>query len=106
MHEAAELLRAARVHVGLTQRALAGRSGVAQPMIAAIENGRQDPRYETLSRLLRACGSDLDLIPLAGTGVDRSQFDETLRLSPAARLRRAAQGARALRSLRAAKRVG
>lgn len=102
---AANLLRAARAHAGLTQRALAARAGVPQPTIAAIESGRQDPRYGTLARLLRACGQELDLLPHAGDGVDRTQFRTTLRLTPARRLRRAAEAARTLRRLRAARPV-
>ena len=69
---AARLLRAARAHAGLTQRALAARSGVPQPTIAAIESGAQDPRYRTLDRLIRACGQDLDLITVEGLGIDRT----------------------------------
>jgi transcriptional regulator with XRE-family HTH domain len=102
---ASEILRAARAHAGLTQRALAARAGVPQPTVAAIETGRQDPRYRTLERLVRACGQELDLLPGAGDGIDRTQFRATLRLSPARRLARAADGARALRALRAARRV-
>lgn len=103
--EAAQLLRAARAHAGLTQRALAARSGVPQPTIAAIESGAQDPRYRTLDRLIRACSQELDLIAAEGAGIDRTQFRTTLRLSPAGRLARAAQGARALRQLRSARTV-
>jgi transcriptional regulator with XRE-family HTH domain len=103
--DAARLLRAARAHAGLTQRALAARSGVPQPTIAAIESGAQDPRFRTLERLVQASGQELDLLAAAGVGVDPTQFQTTLRLSPAARLRRATQGARALRSLRSARRV-
>lgn len=103
--DAARLLRAARAHAGLTQRDLAARSGVPQPTIAAIESGAQDPRYRTLERLIRAAGQELDLLAAAGIGVDTTQFRTTLRLSPAARLERVAQGARALRKLRSARRV-
>lgn len=103
--DAARLLRAARAHAGLTQRAVAARSGVPQPTIAAIESGAQDPRYRTLDRLIRACGQELDLIAAEGAGIDRTQFRTTLRLSPSGRLARAAQGARTLRQLRSARTV-
>jgi transcriptional regulator with XRE-family HTH domain len=102
---AAEVLRAARAHAGLTQRALATRAGVPQPTVAAIETGRQDPRYRTLERLVRACGQELDLLPGAGDGVDRTQFRATLRLSPARRMARAADGARVLHRLHGARPV-
>src|SRR5258708_40144444 len=100
---AANILRAARAHAGLTQRALSVRAGVPQPTIAAIEIGRQDPRYATLERLVRACGQDLDLVPAPGEGVDRTQFRSTLRLSPAPRLAPAAQGAPTPRHLHPAR---
>ncbi|HEV2249863.1 MAG TPA: helix-turn-helix transcriptional regulator [Candidatus Limnocylindria bacterium] len=102
---AAEILRSARAHARLTQRALAARAGVPQPTVAAIESGKQDPRFRTLERLVRASGQQLDLLPGAGDGVDRTQFRATLRLSPAGRLARAAHGARTLQELRAARRV-
>lgn len=103
--DAARILRAARAHAGLTQRALAARAGVPQPSVAAIESGSQDPRFRTLERLVQACGQELDVLPGAGVGVDRTQFRTTLRLSPARRLRRATEGARALRTLRSAERI-
>lgn len=83
---AARYVRDARLKAGLTQRALAERSGVPQPTIAAIESGRQDPRYATLDRLLRATGHDLDLVQLPGIGVDRTLAAELLKLTPAERL--------------------
>lgn len=104
--DASRLLRAARARARLSQRALAERAGMPQPTIADIEKGKQDPRYRTLDRLLRACGHELDILPRAGDGVDRTPFRATLRLSPTQRLRRMAQGARALRVLRSARRVG
>lgn len=51
---AAPDLRTARERAGLTQRALAARSGVPQPHIARIESGQVVPKPETVDRLLRA----------------------------------------------------
>lgn len=81
-----ELLRDARTRAGLTQRELARRTGVAQPTIARIEAGVADPRVGTLERLLAACGRSLQATVRPGTGVDRSQLRELLRLSPRQRL--------------------
>jgi len=64
-----------------------------------------DRTLQTLDRLIRAAGQDLDLIAAEGAGIDRTQFRTTLRLSPSGRLARAAQGARALRQLRSARTV-
>jgi transcriptional regulator with XRE-family HTH domain len=107
-HTAADLLRNARCRAGLTQRQLATRSGVAQPVIARLESGRSKPAFATVEKLLGACGMALDLHPVIGSepgaGVDRTLIREMLRLSPAERLRVAAGSAnnlaRFLRSLR------
>jgi transcriptional regulator with XRE-family HTH domain len=51
---------------GLTQAALAQRSGVSQPMIAQIESGRlNNLTLKTLARTARALGASLkiDLVP-------------------------------------------
>ena len=80
------LLRDARLRAGLTQRELARRAGIAQPTIARIESGGADPRVHTLERLLAACGHSLVSAVRPGTGVDRSQMRELLRLSPRQRL--------------------
>jgi predicted nucleotidyltransferase/DNA-binding XRE family transcriptional regulator len=51
---AGALVRAERLRAGLTQRALAERSGVSQPVVAAVESGRRVPTRATSSRLLDA----------------------------------------------------
>lgn len=103
--DAGRLLKSARLHAGLTQRELATKSRVSQPMISSIERGLQDPRLGTLRRLLRACGEDLDLVPVAGIGVDRTQFVASLRLTPTERLRAAVAAALGIERLRKARRV-
>ena len=53
---------------GLTQAALAKRSGVSQPMIAQIESGKlNNLTLKTLARTARALGASLkiDLVPRA-----------------------------------------
>jgi transcriptional regulator with XRE-family HTH domain len=53
---------------GLTQAALAARSGVSQPMIAQIESGKlNNLTLKTLARTARALGASLkiDLVPQA-----------------------------------------
>jgi len=102
---AAQLVRRARRSAGLTQRALARRSRIPQPTIAAIETGRQDPRFGTIASLVVSCDRELMAIPRPGQGVDRTQIRELLRLTPGQRLRSAAQDARGLeRLLRSTKR--
>lgn len=55
-----------RKRCGLTQAALAQRSGVSQPMIAQIESGKlNNLTLKTLARTARALGASLkiDLVP-------------------------------------------
>jgi transcriptional regulator with XRE-family HTH domain len=92
-------LRRARRRARLSQRELAGRTAVAQPTIARIEKGREDPRIATLDRLLRACGEELGARPVRGEGVDRTQIQELLRLTPRRRLELAGEESESLRRL-------
>lgn len=77
----------ARRGAGLSQRELSRRSGVPQAAISRIEHGLVSPRIETIDRLLRACGKDLELVDRPGTGLDRTLIRERLRLSIAERAR-------------------
>lgn len=47
-------LRRTRKDVGLTQKELADRAEVSQPLIARIENGDVDPRLSTVARIVEA----------------------------------------------------
>ena len=80
------MLRWARRRAGLTQRQLAEKTGVPQSTIGRIEAGATDPRLSTLRRLLRACGFDLEVEPLLGVGVDRTQFPALLAMTPDRRI--------------------
>jgi putative transcriptional regulator len=53
-------MRILRGQAGLTQEALASKSGVTATTIAAIEQGRRhDPHIGTIMRLARALGVDI-----------------------------------------------
>jgi HTH-type transcriptional regulator/antitoxin HipB len=54
----------ARRELGWSQRELAERSGIAQPVIARLEAGDNDPKVSTLSRLAHALGLWLRYAPL------------------------------------------
>lgn len=95
-------LRSAREKVGLSQRELARKVGVPQSTVGRIEAGLVDPQVGTLSRLMRACGFDLEVAPRLGVGVDRTQIREMLALTPDQRIARCTAGARFLRSVREA----
>lgn len=58
---AQELIRAVRVRHGLTQERLALRVGTTQTAISRLEHGQRSPTIETLRRLLRVMGEDLEL---------------------------------------------
>ena len=62
--DAQTLVRTARGRARLSQRQLAARTGIPQPTIARIESGSQAPRFDTVSRLLGACGHELRSVPV------------------------------------------
>lgn len=61
VHPAAEVLRTARRQAGLSQAALAARSGVSQSVISVYEAGRRQPSIPMLANLVEAAGCDLEL---------------------------------------------
>lgn len=69
-----EFLRDRRAILGLSQRELARRSGVAQPLIAAIETGRRTATDATQDALTRA----LQLRPSTALGARRAQVLEAI----------------------------
>jgi len=68
--DGAALLTRARKRAGITQAELARRAGTSQPVISAYEHGRRDPSIETLRRLVRAAGAELELRVGARSEVD------------------------------------
>jgi len=99
---AARILRNARRRARLTQRALASASGMPQETIARIESGTTQPRFDTLARLLDACGFELEVMPRLGLGVDRSLIRWMLGLSAAERLEHGERAARDMETLQSA----
>jgi transcriptional regulator with XRE-family HTH domain len=104
--DAGRSLRHARRRAGLSQRALAARSGVAQPTVARIESGKDDPRIGTLERLLQACGETIEAVAQLGVGIDRTQIRVLLALTPAQRVATLADEAPTLDRLSRARRIG
>jgi transcriptional regulator with XRE-family HTH domain len=97
-------VRTARRARRLTQRDLARRTGVAQPTIARIESGRENPRLDTIERLLAGCGYVIEAVPQPGHGVDRTQIRELLRVTPQRRLELLRDDVRGLMRLEQARR--
>ena len=97
----ANLVLEARRRAGLSQRELAARLGVAQPTIARLERGREQPSFERLRTVIAACGLELTV---AITRADDSYDDaiiQALSLSPAQRLSQALRDAQAPAAARA-----
>ncbi len=103
------LVREARRRAGLTQGELAARAGTTQSAIARVESSRTSPSYDTVLRLVTACGftPDIHLEPDDGQH-DLSLAAPLLRMTPQERadhhdhvvavfeeLRAAGRGARA-----------
>ena len=59
---AAELVRDARLRAGLTQRELAAKAGVEQPVIARLERAGSNPTLQTLTWIVRAAGFRVRMI--------------------------------------------
>lgn len=59
--DAAATLVTVRTRAGLSQRQLAALAGTSGPTISAYESGRVTPRVDTLTRLVEAAGSRLDV---------------------------------------------
>lgn len=51
---AAETIRRARAASGLSQSEVAAATGIRQPSLSAYENGKTEPRPETIARILDA----------------------------------------------------
>lgn len=62
MDSPGHVLRQARLQAGLSQVELARRAGVTQSVISAYESGSRQPSLPTLARLVRATGSELELL--------------------------------------------
>jgi transcriptional regulator with XRE-family HTH domain len=87
MESPQELLLEARRIAGLSQRALAQRAGTSQPAVARYERGTATPSWETMQRLVAACGRRLRLV--AEPAVDPHDVDLAvgmLKLTPEQRL--------------------
>jgi transcriptional regulator with XRE-family HTH domain len=85
--DAGELVRELRERHGLSQAALAYRSGTTQQAVSRIEQGVVSPTVKMLARLAAACGEELvlDTRP-RGVPFEDAQLAEQARLSIGDRL--------------------
>jgi transcriptional regulator with XRE-family HTH domain len=63
MSECGDLISGARTRAGFSQGEVAERAGTSRTAVCAYENGSKDPRFETVSRIVRSCGLKLVLRP-------------------------------------------
>lgn len=59
MTSAANIIRAARLHAGLSTRELARRAQTSHATLSRYEHGKVQPSFATVVRLVRACGLEL-----------------------------------------------
>lgn len=95
-----DLVREARKRAGLTQRELAERAGTTQSAIARIETGHSTPSFDTVLRLVRLCGLDLDVMLVERDESDWVQMSRLLDLSPDERVRLGIRTANTMRAIR------
>lgn len=95
-----DLVREARKRAGLTQRELAERAGTTQSAIARLESGRTRPTFESVLRLVRLCGADLQVSLVERDASDWMQAQQLLALTPAERLEQLERFSRTVEELR------
>jgi transcriptional regulator with XRE-family HTH domain len=82
------ILRDARRDVGISQRLLAIRTGIAAPAISRIENGHESPSFERFASLMAALGLEpsIELRELSGSEADPIHLAAEAQLTPSQRL--------------------
>jgi transcriptional regulator with XRE-family HTH domain len=86
--KSAMILREARLRAGLSQIALAERSGKDRVQIGRYESGAVAPSVDTLSDLIRACGFELVLELAPPSDASADVLPELQQLSPERRVDR------------------
>jgi transcriptional regulator with XRE-family HTH domain len=81
-----EIIREARLLAGLSQYDLADRAGVPRPSVARWERGAVEPSFDTVRRLLRACGFDVSLVRYEPDETVDDRLSMKLELTPQERL--------------------
>jgi transcriptional regulator with XRE-family HTH domain len=82
------ILLDARRDVGISQRQLAIRTGIAAPAISRIENGHESPSFERFASLMAALGLEpsVELRELSGSEADPVHLAAEAQLTPSERL--------------------
>lgn len=90
----------ARKRAGLTQAQLAERLGKSQSEIGRWERGEVQPSFETLQRIVAACGLELVAQTYNADDSYDAHIEDMLRLTPRDRVRESARQAQAMLALR------
>lgn len=96
------MVREARLRAGLTQRDVARRLGTTQSVVSRWESGAVSPSLETLTRIARACGLELQLRLAEADDHDLGLASLDAGLTPEERLDRMVAGMKFIDDLRAA----
>jgi transcriptional regulator with XRE-family HTH domain len=106
--EAGQLVRAARLRSGLSQRSLARRAGTSQAAISRIERGLEQPTFERLEQILAGLGwrPGLILEPIAEHDAEPRRILEEDAKSPSERLAGGLAWSAFLRDLKVVDRAG
>ncbi|MBQ9056467.1 helix-turn-helix domain-containing protein [Rhodococcus sp. (in: high G+C Gram-positive bacteria)] len=93
---AAEHLKKLRAQRGWSQRDLADRAGIAQPVLSRYESGVSEPRFSTLLRILEIGGYELIVLlaPVTGEQCAAGEFDDLTDAEIGARVGRPAEDVR------------
>jgi transcriptional regulator with XRE-family HTH domain len=83
---AGEVIREARLLVGLSQEGLAERIGIPRQSIARWERGEVEPGFDNVRRLLRSCGFDVSLVRYQQDESAGDRLGSKLELTPQERL--------------------
>ena len=95
----ATIIHNARKRGGLTQAQLAELLGKSQSEIGRWERGEVQPSFETLQRIVAACGLELVAQTYNADDSYDAHIADMLRLSPGERVRESARQAEAFRRL-------
>jgi transcriptional regulator with XRE-family HTH domain len=83
---AADIILAARLRAGLSQRELAARAGTSQSTLNRYERGRSEPGLATVQRLVTACDLELRVMLAPPDRSDEVLAQHALAATPDERL--------------------
>jgi transcriptional regulator with XRE-family HTH domain len=75
------LMKAIRLQLGLSQKALAQRAGVPQSTISRIEQEERNANLSTLNKILNALSCDLVIVPLLQESIETIRRKQARRVA-------------------------